>query len=274
MCFVTITDHKLKEQKIMEEKPKYGWYVRNLALGFSFIGILGVLALIVGIFILGFIGIVLIIVGVVVTFVCLWPGIGMIVLNLTIGDSIYLVKKMEALNMLKNPEVLDVGCGTGRTAIKIAKNLKNGGHLTGIDVYSKLAISGNALETVRNNAKLESVEEKTTFQYGSATEIPFENERFDIVNFSSVLHELHEHGGLDKALKETLRVLKPGGYLYVSEWNRCSWQLILYTGIFCFVFKNRKFWNDLLINYGFDIEDIDNRGGFNIFTTRKPNKVV
>ena len=64
---------------------------------------------------------------------------------------------------------------------------------------------------------------KTTFQYGSATDIPFENERFDIVNVSSVLHEIHDTNGQDKAMLEIYRVLKPGGYLYLSEWNRTSW---------------------------------------------------
>jgi len=233
----------------MEEKPKYGWYVKNLIIGFNIIGLIGLSAFIYGILIDGITQIILIISGLAVVLVFLWPGIGMIMMNLLLlrkMPKINLVVRMKALDEIDNPQILDVGCGTGRTAIRIAKELKNGGHLYGVDIYSKLAISGNALDTVQNNARIEKIEDKTTFQYGSATDIPFEKNRFDIVNVSSVLHEVHNPNGQDKAMQELYRVLKPGGYLYLSEWNRTSWQLIAFSGLCCFVFKHKDYWEKLL----------------------------
>jgi len=256
----------------MEEKPKYGWYVKNLIIGFNIIGLIGLSAIIYGILIDGITQIILIISGLAVVLVFLWPGIGMIMMNLLLlrkMPKINLVARMKALDEIDNPQILDVGCGTGRTAIRIAKELKNGGHLYGVDIYSKLAISGNALDTVQNNARIEKIEDKTTFQYGSATDIPFEKNRFDIVNVSSVLHEVHDPNGQDKAMKELYRVLKPGGYLYLSEWNRTSWQLIAFSGLCCFVFKHKDYWEKLLKENKFKNIIYENIAGFGIFTARK-----
>ena len=256
----------------MEEKPKYGWFVKNLIIGFNIVGLIGLFSFIYGFLIDGVVQIILIISGLAVVLVFLWPGIGMIMMHLLLFQKkpkIDLIARMKALDEIDNPQILDVGCGTGRTAIRIAKALKNGGHLFGIDIYSKLAIPGNTLNTVQNNARIEKVEEKTSFQYGSATNIPFEKNSIDIVNVSSVLHEVHDPNGQDKAMQELYRVLKPGGYLYLSEWNRTSWQLIAFTGLCCFVFKHKNYWEKLLKKNKFKDIIYESITGFGIFTARK-----
>lgn len=255
----------------MEEKSEYGWYVKGLIMTFIPIGLFGLVLLIVGVILKNILGLILILISITIIIFFLWPGLGMMALNITLQDEFdTVVLRMPALGKLESPRILDVGCGTGRTAIQLAKALKNGGHLYGIDIYEKLAISGNALETVNRNARLEGVEEKSTFQFGSATEIPFEKNTFDIVNVSSVLHEIHEEGGKEKALNEIHRVLKPGGYLYLGEWNRASWQTIVFMGLFLFVFKSRKFWEDLIISKNFKILNYENFGGYGIFEIEKP----
>ncbi len=253
-----------------KENPKYGWYVKSLIVGFNIIGIIGLLIFIFGFIIKELLGIILHISGSILIIIFLWPGIGMFMMHILLlnkFDSV--INRMNALNEIENPQILDVGCGTGRTAIRIAKTLKNGGHLFGIDIYSKMAIAGNALDTIQNNARIEKVEDQTTFQYGSATEIPFEENRFDIVNVSSVLHEIHDPNGQDKATKELYRVLKPGGYLYFSEWNRISWQCITFFGLCCFVFKKKKYWESLLKKNNFKEITSENMAGFEFFAARK-----
>lgn len=243
--------------------------MRDLIIGFTIVGLIGLTAFIFGLIIQGIFGIILLSAGITLTLTFLWPGLGITALNLTIGDEFFLDKRMEALYKTSSPQILDVGCGTGRTAIKIAKILENGGHLTGIDIYERMAITGNSLDTVQRNARIEGLEEKTTFQYGSATEIPFDDGTFDIVNVSSVLHEIHEPNGQEKALKEIYRVLKPSGYVYISEWNRTSLQTIAFLGIFCFVFKPYKYWQRLIEKHGFQEITYKKFGGFGIFSARK-----
>lgn len=252
-----------------EEKPKYGWYVKNLILAFSIIGIFGLIVFIIGLNLLGMLGITLSIIGIVLMALFLWPGIGLAAMNIIIDKEDSEVQGMDILSKIQSPSVLDIGCGTGRTAIKIAKSLPKGGHLNGIDIYNVNAISGNSLATVNRNAELEGVNDKTTFQYGSATEIPFEDNKFHIVNLSSVLHEVHNYEDKERAMKEIHRVLKPKGFIFIGEWNRYSWQLILYSGILCIVFQRRKYWNDLIRKQGFTILKYENFGGYGLFIVQK-----
>jgi SAM-dependent methyltransferase len=252
-----------------EEKPKYGWYVKNLILAFNVIGSFGLIIFIIGLNILGMLGVILSIVGIALIVLFLWPGIGLAVMNIIIDKEDSEVQGMDILSSVQSPRVLDIGCGTGRTAIKIAKCLPKGGHLDGIDIYNVNAISGNSLATVNRNAELEGVSDKTTFQYGSATEIPFEENSFHIVNLSSVLHEVHDYESKKRAMKEIHRVLKPKGHLLLGEWNRYSWQLILYSGILCIVFQRRKYWDDLIRKQGFTKLNYENFGGYGLFIAQK-----
>ena len=253
-----------------KRKPQYGWYVKNLVIGFTITGLIGLILTIFGTYLENWLRYAFLISGISIMLLFLWPGIGMGLMNIILNRRNSPGIENELLKSIESPKILDVGCGTGRTAIKIAKSLRNGGHLYGIDIYSKVAIGGNALETIQKNARLEGVDDITTFQYGSAIEIPFDDELFDMVNFSSVLHELHMEGGLDKALNEAFRVLKPGGCLNIGEWNRTSWQLIAYCGIFCFVFKKYRYWLSLIKSHGFDIKEQKRDGGFHMFSAIKP----
>jgi SAM-dependent methyltransferase len=252
-----------------EEKPKYGWYVKNLILTFNIIGFLGLVVFIIGLILLGILGIILSIIGITIMVLFLWPGIGLAIMNIILSKEDSEVWGMDMLSNIQSPRILDIGCGTGRTAIKIAKSLPKGGHLNGIDIYNVNAISGNSLATVNRNAELEGVSDKTTFQYGSATKIPFEDNKFHILNLSSVLHEVHDYEDKERAMKEIRRVLKPKSFLLIGEWNRYSWQLILYSGILCIVFQRRKYWDDLIRKQGFTILNYENFGGYGLFTAQK-----
>lgn len=263
---------RIGEMILTKEKPKYGWYAGGFILIFFPLGLIGVILTVIS-FLFEFpLNILSVTIGIALILLFLWPAIGMSLLNIILTKQVSIIPKMTIIRNIENPQILDIGCGTGRTAIRIAKELTEEGHLFGIDIYEKLAISGNALDTVRKNAIIESVDGKTTFQYGSAIEIPFEDDTFDIVNISSVLHEIHGKEDQIEAMKEIHRVLKPSGYLYLSEWDRFSFQTIAFAGIFCFVFNTRDHWLNLLNEFGFSniqYEKVIN--GFNLFTARKNN---
>jgi len=253
----------------MEEKPKYGWYVKNLILAFNIVGSFGLIVFIIGLNSLEMLGVILSIIGIALMVLFLWPGIGLATMNIILDKADSELLGMDILSKIQSPMVLDIGCGTGRTAIKIAKSLPKGGHLNGIDIYNVNAISGNSLATVNRNAELEGISDKTTFQYGSVTEIPFEDNKFHILNLSSVLHEVHDYEDKERAIKEIHRVLKPKGFLLIGEWNRYSWQLILYSGILCIMFQRHKYWDDLIRKQGFTILNYEKFGGYGLFTAQK-----
>lgn len=95
-----------------------------------------------------------------------------------------------------NPNVLDMGCGTGGTM----KALADLGRFTGLDVNEKAAQfarqrTGNQVLT------------------GSATDLPFATDLFDVVLSLDVFEHIEDH---DRAVSEVRRVLKPGGLMIAT----------------------------------------------------------
>ena len=248
-------NNEKEERKETENKVEYGWYLKNVMLYLLFIGACGIGMIILSILFGGLLGVILLPSGMIIALILLWPGIGLLAMNILTDKNIShpTVSLPEIVN-LESPKILDIGCGTGRVAIGMAKNLKNGGHIHGIDIFDR-SLSHNALETVKKNAKLENVEKKTTFQHGSATDIPFEDDFFDVVNISYVLHEIRDK---PQVLKEIIRVLKPEGVLYLTELQRSSISTLLLMGLFSVTCKGKKFWTELLDDNGFNkIKHVD-----------------
>jgi ubiquinone/menaquinone biosynthesis C-methylase UbiE len=105
----------------------------------------------------------------------------------------------------KSGEVLELGCGAGDVALLFAEK---GYQATGID------IAPTAIGWAREKALKSGI--KADFEVGAVTNLErWEDERFDAVIDGHCLHCII---GEDRAavLKETCRVLKPGGLFYVN----------------------------------------------------------
>lgn len=99
--------------------------------------------------------------------------------------------------------VLDVATGTGSLAIELAKNAET---VVGIDLsYKMLAV-----------AKRKSKSSNVTFKEMDASKMHFQDEIFDIVTISLGLHDMPKEVR-DAVLKESKRVLKPNGQLFILE---------------------------------------------------------
>ena len=254
------------KEKTKNEKPKYGWYVGKIIAYLAVIGGAGLALLIGGFFNSYPLNLIFWVIGCTISILFLWPALGLTAMNLWIPRRI---PQYDFMREFKAPQVLDCGCGTGRHAIQIAKQLPQGGFLEGIDIYDERAISGSSLERVKRNATLEGVANLTNFQKGSITDIPFEDQRFNIVSILSVLHEIHDNADKEKVYREIRRVLKDDGLLFMGEWNRNSLNLILFTGIFAFVFKPKIFWEMQIKDHGFEIIKKQDVSGFIDFFAKK-----
>ena len=102
--------------------------------------------------------------------------------------------------------VLDVGCGTGRW-LKLLER-RNPASLTGTDPSPAML--------ARARAKLDAT---TLLQPGDASNLPAASATLDLVLASFVLSYLPD---LTTFARESLRVLRPGGHLQVSDmvWTR------------------------------------------------------
>jgi ubiquinone/menaquinone biosynthesis C-methylase UbiE len=105
-------------------------------------------------------------------------------------------------------DVLDLGCGSGTLAIAIAA--APGEHrVTGIDGDPEI------LGIARAKPGADQVE----LVEGMADDLPFNDQSFDRVVTSLLLHHL-EPKTKRKALAEAHRVLRPGGRLHVADFGR------------------------------------------------------
>ncbi len=104
---------------------------------------------------------------------------------------------------------LDVAIGTADLAIETAKQLPQA-TIQGLDLSVEMMRIGE--EKVR---KL-SLEQRITFLEGSALEMPFEDNSFDIVTCA---YGVRNFSDLDKGLSEMQRVLKPQGRLMILEFS-------------------------------------------------------
>ncbi len=125
-------------------------------------------------------------------------------------DSFYFARmKVEILKSFEHDGVLktlDIGCGDGSTELFMKQDFPSW-QIYGIDISEKSI-------TVAAAKKLAGV----YFSVYNGTQTAFENNSFDIVFMAGVLH--HVDGSLHKAIiKETYRMLKPGGRLYLFEHN-------------------------------------------------------
>ena len=106
----------------------------------------------------------------------------------------------------KGDHVLDVGFRDLSELRAIAKRVGSGGTVVGID-NDPMRV-GAALE------ELGSQPPGIMVELGSLLDIPYANDRFDVVLCKGVLHEVRR---VDAALKEMARVCKPGGTITIID---------------------------------------------------------
>jgi len=231
------------------EKPKYGLYAPIFLVIVLIIAGFGIGLLILDHFwsntVLTALGWIITIFGLYHTFVYLSWSYFVISDELNSWKQVFKLIKVDIDQLL---EILDVGCGTGRNALKIAKVMKNS-NLYGIDLFLGTMIQGNALWRIQRNAELEGVAQRCEFTEGAAQDIPYPDNKFDVVTMGSVLHEIH--AGREeqlKALNEAYRVLKPGGTFLTVEFVINKLRTKLLFGVFLKLagFKNREYWLNLL----------------------------
>jgi arsenite methyltransferase len=123
---------------------------------------------------------------------------------------------LDSLALRGDERVLDVGCGRGLLAIGAAKRLKNG-KVIGIDVWNPFDLSGNTPDAAKANVKLEGVADKVRIENGDAQKLVYPDNHYDAVVSSLAIHNIPEEGARAQAIREMLRVLKPGGKLAIFD---------------------------------------------------------
>jgi SAM-dependent methyltransferase len=159
--------------------------------------------------------------------------------------------------------VLDLGAGSGRATVGLLL-ARPKATVTAVDLYQGYyGIDDNTPDRLRSNAKVAGVSDRVRVEVADMRHLPFDAEEFDAAMSVAAIDHLRAEG-IDQTLRETARVLKPGGQLLIVSLNVDNWVRIAvppsvhghgYWGHSA----DRERWRDRLMTAGFDIADIGTR---------------
>ena len=120
------------------------------------------------------------------------------------NDRMWRAATTRAVAPRRGQRILDLAAGTGASSVSLAKS--------GAQVVAADFSPGMIAEGRRRHGGMANL----TFVEADATALPFEDDEFDAVTMSFGLRNVNEP---QKALRELLRVTKPGGRLVVCEFS-------------------------------------------------------
>lgn len=147
--------------------------------------------------------------------------------------------------------VLDVCCGTGANAARIAQTYPSS-TVFGVDISKQM------LSVAREKRVRQGIKNLKLYRM-DATKTAFKDQCFDKVSISLVLHEMSEELA-GSVISEVRRILKDDGELIITEWelSRLWWQRLLFLPIHLIEPKTyrellKKDLNVYFKEYGFEI---------------------
>jgi ubiquinone/menaquinone biosynthesis C-methylase UbiE len=117
---------------------------------------------------------------------------------------------IERSGIKKGMQVLDLGCGSGAFTTFIARAVGEKGRVYALDIQADML---KQLENKLSKPENKDIQNIKLIE-GNAYELPFDNGSLDLVNMVTVLQEIPDR---NRALQQVKRVLKPGGFLAVTE---------------------------------------------------------
>ena len=159
--------------------------------------------------------------------------------------------------------VLDMGAGTGRSTLMVLEERPQT-TVTALDLfgdsYEKHFGPGNSgQERLTRNLQAAGLADRATIQTGDMRKLPFEPGRFDAVVSTYAIDHLSGKG-IDTALRETARVLKPRGEFLIMNIAKDMWlrftfgPLLLHSGT-----RDEAWWTNRLRASGFEIIEAGKR---------------
>ncbi len=122
-------------------------------------------------------------------------------------------RRLEFLDSCRGKRLLEIGCGIGI----------DGRYMSSQGVrYQAVDMSRESLRLARSHFEMKGLEPR--FANADATRLPFDDDTFDVVFSSGVLHHVPD---MTTACREAVRVLRPGGTARVMLYHRASYHYAL-----------------------------------------------
>ncbi|XOU94103.1 MAG: class I SAM-dependent methyltransferase [Candidatus Kerfeldbacteria bacterium] len=129
--------------------------------------------------------------------------------------------------------VLDAGCGNGRL----------------FEFFKEKGINYSGLDSSNSLIQIASKSYPTAnFQTGDITTLPFSDNKFNTIFCIATLHHIPSKKLRLQTINEFYRVLKPGGYLIMTNWNLLNtkwWPTIAKFSLDKIIGNNNLDWKDV-----------------------------
>ncbi|MBE1552434.1 ubiquinone/menaquinone biosynthesis C-methylase UbiE [Mycobacterium sp. OAS707] len=122
---------------------------------------------------------------------------------------------LKDLRLRGDETLLDMGCGRGAVLLAAAKLLPNG-RAIGVDIW-RADQTHNAEQNTLRNAEIEGVADRVEVRTADITDLPFDDDSFDVIVSSLVVHNIPDADARAKAISEAARVLRPCGKLALVD---------------------------------------------------------
>lgn len=161
----------------------------------------------------------------------------------------FIKKAINSINFKKDDTILDLGCGTGKNACLMRKNLSKKAKILGLDISKEME-----KQFVDKCSQYDNI-----FFRNQRIDIDFDlNEQFDKVFISFVIHGF-PHNVRETVIKNAYKHIKPGGEFIILDYSEFDINKIpnLHNKIFRFIECKYAFdyikrdWKNLLADYGF-----------------------
>jgi len=120
---------------------------------------------------------------------------------------------VETGEIREGDRVLDLACGTGIVARRVAPRAGASGSVVGLDVNEEMLAVAEETAT--------EIQPSIEWRQGNATDLPFSEGRFDVVCCQQALQFFDDPTA---AVEEIRRVLTPGGRAALSVWRPLDYQ--------------------------------------------------
>ena len=128
----------------------------------------------------------------------------------------YALDLVSRLQDKKYPDILEIACGTGRVTAHLAKSVKH-------DTLTATDLNPDMIKVAKENV----LDKKIKWTPADAMQLPFDDDSFDLVVMQFGIMFFPDK---EKGLKEAYRVLRHGGKLIFSTWNKVETVKAIHEG--------------------------------------------
>ncbi|HEY8218148.1 MAG TPA: methyltransferase domain-containing protein [Acidimicrobiia bacterium] len=132
------------------------------------------------------------------------------------GKFVVWAELLDGLGLDPGETVLDMGCGRGAVLILAAQRLRTG-EAIGIDLWRNVDQSGNDAGATTSNMAAAGVAERAGLCTGDMVMMPFADRSVDVVLSSLAIHNIPGRRSRESAVREALRVVRPGGRMMIVD---------------------------------------------------------